>query len=87
MQCLKHHRVRENLLNTLTKKFIDEMKAYQAAQQTYKSKIQNKMKRQVKVIKPNATDEEVEEIMRSEGGRDALFQQMILAGGVHDEIT
>ncbi|KAI2488651.1 Syntaxin [Fragilaria crotonensis] len=80
-------RVRENLLNTLTRKFIDEMKAYQASQQKYKTDIQNKMKRQVKVVKPDATDEEVEEIMRSEGGRDALYKQTILAGGVNDEIT
>lgn len=84
---LPHDRVRENLLNTLTRKFIDEMKAYQAAQQKYKTDIQNKMKRQVKVVKPDATDEEVEEIMRSEGGRDALYKQTILAGGVNDEIT
>ena len=79
--------MRENLLNTLTRKFIDEMKAYQAAQQKYKTDIQNKMKRQVKVVKPDATDEEVDEIMRSEGGRDALYKQTILAGGVNDEIT
>ena len=63
------------------------MKAYQAAQQKYKTDIQNKMKRQVKVVKPDATDEEVDEIMRSEGGRDALYKQTILAGGVNDEIT
>eukprot|EP00547_Thalassionema_nitzschioides_P000842 CAMPEP_0194199184 /NCGR_PEP_ID=MMETSP0156-20130528/293_1 /TAXON_ID=33649 /ORGANISM="Thalassionema nitzschioides, Strain L26-B" /LENGTH=290 /DNA_ID=CAMNT_0038924041 /DNA_START=125 /DNA_END=994 /DNA_ORIENTATION=+ len=79
-------RVRENLLNTLTRKFIDEMKAYQASQQNYKTDIQKKMKRQVKVVKPDATDEEVEEIMKSEGGRDALYKQTILAGGVNDEI-
>ena len=79
--------VRENLLNTLTRKFIDEMKAYQAAQQKYKTDIQRKMKRQVKVVKPDATDEEVEEIMKSEGGRDALYKQAILAGGINDEIT
>ena len=81
------HRVRENLLNTLTKKFVDEMRVYQAAQQKFKSDIQTKMKRQVKVIKPDATDQEVDHIMGSEGGRDAYFQQMILAGGVHQEIT
>lgn len=63
------------------------MKSYQAAQQKYKTDIQNKMKRQVKVVKPDATDEEVEEIMKSEGGRDALYKQTILAGGVNDEIT
>jgi syntaxin 1B/2/3 len=74
------------MLNTLTRKFIDEMKLYQAAQQKYKTDIQRKLKRQVKVVKPDATDEEVEEIMKSEGGRDALYKQTILAGGVNEEI-
>lgn len=80
-------RLRENLLNTLTRKFIDEMKAYQAAQQKYKADIERKMKRQVRVIKPDATDEEVDIIANSEGGRDEFFQQMVLAGGVNEEIT
>mmetsp|Transcript_914 Transcript_914/g.2226 ORF Transcript_914/g.2226 Transcript_914/m.2226 type:complete len:309 (+) Transcript_914:123-1049(+) len=79
-------RVRENMLNTLTRKFIDEMKLYQAGQQKYKTDIQKKMKRQVKVVKPDATDEEVEQIMKSEGGRDQLYKQTILAGGINDEI-
>jgi len=79
-------RVRENMNTTLTKKFIDEMKAYQQAQQKYKTDIKNKVKRQVQVIKPDATDEEIDEVMKSEGGKDALYKQSILAGGVNDQI-
>jgi len=79
-------RVRENFLNTLTRKFMNETKLYQAAQQAYKTNIQQKVKRQVLVVKPDATDEEVEEIIRSEGGRDELYKQTILVGGVNEEI-
>jgi len=79
-------RVRENMNTTLTKKFIDEMKTYQQAQQKYKTDIKNKVKRQVQVIKPDATDEEIDEVMKSEGGKDALYKQSILAGGVNDQI-
>jgi t-SNARE complex subunit (syntaxin) len=71
---------------TLTRKFVDEMKLYQQAQQQYKTDIKKKVKRQVQVVKPNATDEEIEEVMKSEGGRDALYKQRILAGGVNDQI-
>jgi len=71
---------------TLTKKFIDEMKIYQQAQQKYKTDIKNKVKRQVQVVKPDATDEEIDEVMKSEGGRDALYKQSILAGGVNDQV-
>jgi len=79
-------RVRENMNTTLTKKFIDEMKTYQQSQQKYKTDIKNKVKRQVQVIKPDATDEEINEVMKSEGGKDALYKQSILAGGVNDQI-
>lgn len=79
-------RVRENLVNTLLRKFIDEMKRYQNAQQQYKTDVKKKVTRQVQIIKPDATDQEVDDIMRSEGGREALYQQQILSGGVNDQI-
>uniref|UniRef100_A0A7R9ZT34 t-SNARE coiled-coil homology domain-containing protein n=1 Tax=Craspedostauros australis TaxID=1486917 RepID=A0A7R9ZT34_9STRA len=79
-------RVRENLCTTLTRKFIDEMKLYQAAQQKYKSDIKSKVKRQVQIVKPDATDDEIDAVMKSDGGRDALYKERILAGGVNDQI-
>ena len=71
---------------TLTRKFVDEMKLYQQAQQQYKTDIKKKVKRQVQVVKPNATDAEIEDVMKSEGGKDALYKERILAGGVNDQI-
>lgn len=62
------------------------MKAYQSAQQKYKTDIKKKVKRQVQIVKPDATEEEIEEVMRSEGGRDALYRERILAGGVNDQV-
>jgi len=62
------------------------MKLYQAAQQKYKSDIKSKVKRQVQIVKPDATDEEIDAVMKSEGGRDALYKERILAGGVNDQI-
>lgn len=79
-------RIRENLCNTLTRKFIDEMKLYQNSQQKYKSDIKKKVTRQVQIVKPDATDEDVDMVMRSEGGREALYRESILAGGVADPI-
>jgi len=80
-------RIRENLCNTLLRKFIDEMKLYQSSQQKYKSDIKKKMKRQVQIVKPDATDKEIEEVMRDGGGRDKLLRETILAGGVNESIT
>jgi len=71
-------RIRENLCNTLTRKFLDEMKEYQRAQQKFKRDIKNKVKRQVQIVKPEATEEEIEQVMKSEGGRDQLYKDKIL---------
>jgi t-SNARE complex subunit (syntaxin) len=62
------------------------MKLYQNSQQKYKTDIKKKVTRQVQIIKPDATDEEIDEVMRSEGGRDALYRERILAGGVNDQV-
>merc|ERR1711902_379842 len=70
----------------MTRKFIEEIKSYQKAQEKYKNDIKTKVKRQVQTIKPDATDEEINDVLRSEGGRDELIQQAVLAGGIHDQV-
>jgi len=79
-------RIRENLCNTLTRKFIDEMKFYQSNQQKYKTDLKNKSVRQIKLIKPDATPDEIENVMKSDGGRTELFKSTILTGGVNQDI-
>ena len=44
------------------------MKNYQSAQNKYKTEIKKKVKRQVQIVKPDATNEEVEAIFTQGGG-------------------
>jgi len=78
-------RIRENLVNTLTRKFVDIMKDYQNAQTKYKSDIKKKVTRQVQFVKEDVTPEEIDSIMRS-GGRQEVYKQAILTGGAADVI-
>lgn len=48
-------RIRDNLANTLTRKFVATMKDYQNAQTKYKAFVQKKVVRQVHIVKPEAT--------------------------------
>ena len=73
-------RIRENLCNTLTRKFIEELKNYQKAQTNYKTEIKNKVKRQVHIVKPDASEEEISNIMNDSAGRDKLYKSQILKG-------
>ena len=78
-------RIRENLLNTLTRKFVEVMKEYQSAQAKYKNEIMKKTKRQVQIVKPDATEDEMEAVIRS-GGADKLIQEQILTGEANESI-
>eukprot|EP01006_Ploeotia_vitrea_P006511 TRINITY_DN13410_c0_g1_i1.p1 TRINITY_DN13410_c0_g1~~TRINITY_DN13410_c0_g1_i1.p1 ORF type:complete len:309 (-),score=21.07 TRINITY_DN13410_c0_g1_i1:97-1023(-) len=80
-------RIRENLVNTLTRKFVDVMKEYQNAQQKYKQDIKKKVTRQVQIVKPDATTEEVDAVFKSGGGTNDFFKNAILKGDAADSIT
>ena len=58
---------------------------YRRAQQQYDNDMKIKAKRQILMVKPDATDEEIEKIRTSADGRKELFRQMILAGGVQNK--
>ena len=71
-------RIRENLTSTLTRKFVDVMKEYQNAQTKYKTDIKKKVKRQVQIVKPDATTEEIDAVLKSGGGSGELMKAAIL---------
>ena len=79
-------RIRENLVNTVTRKFVDVMKLYQNSQQKYKQDIKKKVTRQVQIVKEDVTTEEVDAVMKS-GGTSTLFQSAILQGDASDSIS
>jgi t-SNARE complex subunit (syntaxin) len=79
-------RIRENLSNTLTRKFVDVMKEYQSAQTKYKTDIKKKVKRQVQIVKPDATSEEIDAVLKSGGGTGEVFKNAILKGEAADSI-
>lgn len=79
-------RIRENMVSTLTRKFVEVMKEYQNVQQKYKQDIKKKVTRQVQIVKQDATTEEIDAVLKG-GGTGALFQNAILAGEANDSIT
>lgn len=80
-------RIRDNLLNTLTRKFVDVMKDYQNAQTKYKTDIKKKVKRQVQIVKPDATTEEIDAVFKSGGGAGEVFKSAILTVSEKDSLS
>lgn len=79
-------RIRENLANTLTRKYVDVMKDYQSIQQKFKTDIKKKVKRQVQIVKPDATPEEIDAVLKSGSGSGEVFKNAILKGDAADSI-
>jgi t-SNARE complex subunit (syntaxin) len=71
------YKIRRNMHATLTKKFMEVMQAYQDCQTKYKNKYQETVKRQFKIVKPDATADEVESVLQ--GGGDQIFTEHMLA--------
>ncbi len=78
-------RIRENLVATLTRKFIDVMKEYQSVQTKYKTEIKKKVKRHVQIVKADASSEEIDAIIRS-GGADKVIKETILQGEASETV-
>jgi t-SNARE complex subunit (syntaxin) len=69
----KTRRIQQNLCQALTRKYVMEMQAYQSAQQGYKNSVTTAAHRQVAIVCPEATQEEVEELCRaSQAGGDVM---------------
>lgn len=70
-------RIRDNLVKTLSRKFGDNVELYKKRQSEYKEGVKDKVARQVRIVKEDATDEEITEIMRG-GGTNELYRNAIL---------
>lgn len=83
-------RMRENVCYKLSKRFIDEICIYKKAQEKYHADLKKKITRQIRIVSTDVTEEEVDAIMKSnKGGKsgvDTLYRQLILDGGIHDQV-
>jgi len=70
------YRIRTNMHQTLTRKFLDLMQEYQEVQTKYKNKYRERVERQYKIAKPDATQDEIDEALES--GNTQIFQKQIL---------
>jgi len=78
-------RIKENLLNTLKRKYVEVMKEYQTAQTKYKTDIKAKCTRQVQLAQPDATQEEIDAVFQS-GSSGEVVKAAILKGDASESI-
>jgi t-SNARE complex subunit (syntaxin) len=78
-------RIRKNLIQTLTKKYIDVLKEYQDVQNKSKEVKKKRAVKRIKQVKPDATPEEIEAVLQS-GGATNFARQAILQGDANEVI-
>lgn len=78
-------RIRENLCGTLTRKFVDVMREYQATQANYTAGLKKKMLRQAQIVRPGDSRDGVDMAAMADGGggSEMLLRTAILAGPRH----
>lgn len=59
--------IRENLLQTISRRFRETIAEFQAVQSEYKAEMRNKIFRQIKIVYPDATQNAIESIAEEEG--------------------
>lgn len=77
-------RIRKNEYNTLSRKYLDAMNEYKRVQEDYEDELKNKVSRQIRIIKPDANDEEINQIM--ETGDPSKYIKQSIMGPVNAEI-
>ena len=76
--------IRKNMHSTLTRKFVEIMSEYQEVQTKYKNDYRERVARQVKIVKPDATASDVQEAL--EGNADSIFRtEFVQHGPKHNE--
>jgi len=65
--------MRRNMADSLTQKFGDVLRSYQSAQTEYRDKVKTRMSQKVRIVKPDATQDEIEHAIES-GEADQLYR-------------
>ena len=73
-------RIRRNIEATLRQNFVFSVREFQQAQIHYKNCIKSKVERQVKLVKPDASSEEIDLAFKS-GDAGAIYRAAILKPG------
>lgn len=61
----------------MKQKFVEAIQGYQGVEQQYRVKYKQRMERQFKIVKPDASPEEVKAVVNDEGNGQ-IFQQALL---------
>jgi len=70
--------IRKQQTALVKSKFVEAIQNYQSVEQQYRTKYKQRMERQFKIVKPDATPEEVRAVVNDDSGGNQIFSQALL---------
>ncbi|KAF9821376.1 hypothetical protein IEO21_00622 [Rhodonia placenta] len=71
-------RIRANQTGVLRSKFVEILQSYQQVERDYRARYKQRVERQFKIVKPDASPEEIDAVVNNpEGGGDQIFAQAL----------
>lgn len=78
--------IRKNRITLVHGKFVEALRQYQAVEQQYRQRYRDRVERQFKIVKPDATPEEVSAVVNdTEGSGQGIFLQAISSSNRYGE--
>ncbi|KAK9765926.1 hypothetical protein K7432_005366 [Basidiobolus ranarum] len=70
--------IRRNKYQALQEKFVEAIKSYQKVEYESRSRYRERMERQYRIVKPDASEEEIDKVLDEDGGNQ-LFAQALMS--------
>ncbi|KAI6117688.1 t-SNARE [Pisolithus croceorrhizus] len=78
--------IRKNRITLVHGKFVEALQKYQAVERQYRQRYRDRVERQFKIVKPDATPEEVSAVVNdTEGSGNSIFLQAISSSNRYGE--
>ncbi|TCD71435.1 syntaxin [Steccherinum ochraceum] len=79
-------RMRKNRISFARNKFVEALQNYQTVERDYRAKYKQRVERQFKIVKPDATPEEISAVVDDvQGGGDQIFAQALTSSTRYGE--
>nr|VWO98777.1 Sphingosine-1-phosphate lyase [Ganoderma boninense] len=69
--------IRKNQTSLLRQKFVEVLQAYQGVEREYRQKYRQRVERQFKIVKPDASPEEIAAVVNDTGSGNQIFTQAV----------
>lgn len=78
--------IRKNQIGLVRNKFVEALQSYQGVERDYRARYKQRVERQFRIVKPDATPEEISAVVNnSSGGGDQIFAQALTSSTRYGE--